>query len=428
MAAFKKCDCSNQNRCEHSWWQSHKPKGGKRDKKTLLDAFGKRVKTQTDAEKLQTVFDEEVESALRENRKPFAIRLAALSDVVTYRDLFNTQFVRRKLEVESIEYHSVASERSKYKRLLAEFGDLNLHQLCGEAGFTTVSDFKLKLTNSDLQAGSVNQLLAFLRIVLRWAHAHKYLPGDVPFGQYKVTLDKEEENQRRRRLAPGEETRLFLACRGLGCGDLMYDRLVFSLDTAARSSEMQFLQHDDIDYTAKTAPFGTVRFRGYKMLPVRNRKTGVVTIKRRRTTKNGKDRVVPMTKRVRVMLDRKRFLAESAFVFSLDGTYQKKFATSWGKVCLKANGINPSCPKNGFTRAQCEALQKIDLNWHDLRHECASRWLAKGVPLPTIQLLLGHSNIKTTMRYLNISETEFSGALAMVATLPETVDAKANEQ
>ena len=51
-------------------------------------------------------------------------------------------------------------------------------------------------------------------------------------------------------------------------------------------------------------------------------------------------------------------------------------------------------------------LAEIDLHWHDLRHEAACRWLAGGLDLRAIQLLLGDADIKTTQRYLNVTEEE----------------------
>lgn len=44
--------------------------------------------------------------------------------------------------------------------------------------------------------------------------------------------------------------------------------------------------------------------------------------------------------------------------------------------------------------------------WHDLRHEFGSRLLDQRVSLPTIQRLLGHEQITTTMRYLNATDVE----------------------
>jgi hypothetical protein len=59
-------------------------------------------------------------------------------------------------------------------------------------------------------------------------------------------------------------------------------------------------------------------------------------------------------------------------------------------------------------------LQQIDLHWHDLRHEGACRLLADGVDIRTIQLMLGHSDIKTRQRYLNITDEELRKALTGV--------------
>jgi len=55
-----------------------------------------------------------------------------------------------------------------------------------------------------------------------------------------------------------------------------------------------------------------------------------------------------------------------------------------------------------------------DLHWHDLRHEGACRLLADGVDIRVVQLILGHSDIKTTQRYLNITDEELRKALTGV--------------
>jgi integrase len=57
---------------------------------------------------------------------------------------------------------------------------------------------------------------------------------------------------------------------------------------------------------------------------------------------------------------------------------------------------------------------QIDLHWHDLRPEGACRLLSDGVDIPTIQLMLGHAEIKQTQRYLNITDEELRKAMTGV--------------
>ena len=41
---------------------------------------------------------------------------------------------------------------------------------------------------------------------------------------------------------------------------------------------------------------------------------------------------------------------------------------------------------------------------HALRHAAATQWLEAGVPLPTIQRVLGHRSLQTTARYLPLAQ------------------------
>lgn len=47
------------------------------------------------------------------------------------------------------------------------------------------------------------------------------------------------------------------------------------------------------------------------------------------------------------------------------------------------------------------ALDRIDLHFHDLRHEAGSRLLEAGWPLHHVQEMLGHANVSQTSTYLN---------------------------
>src|SRR5207249_11322734 len=74
---------------------------------------------------------------------------------------------------------------------------------------------------------------------------------------------------------------------------------------------------------------------------------------------------------------------------------------AWETLLLLANGIAPTRVGRGRRLVNREALSKIDLHWHDFRHEALSRLADDGVPVHELQLLAGHASITTTQRYMN---------------------------
>jgi integrase len=47
---------------------------------------------------------------------------------------------------------------------------------------------------------------------------------------------------------------------------------------------------------------------------------------------------------------------------------------------------------------------EIDLHFHDLRHEAGSRKLEAGFGLHEVSAFLGHADVTTTARYLNVKD------------------------
>ena len=62
-----------------------------------------------------------------------------------------------------------------------------------------------------------------------------------------------------------------------------------------------------------------------------------------------------------------------------------------------------------WTRIRAEAGID-DCRIHDLRHTYASHALMAGVPLPVVSRLLGHSDIRMTMRYAHVCDSETQAA------------------
>jgi integrase len=115
--------------------------------------------------------------------------------------------------------------------------------------------------------------------------------------------------------------------------------------------------------------------------------------------------------RLAPILKRRAALGSEAFVFGTEtGAYQPNIQAAWETLRLLAHGIEPATGR-GAVAANRERLQRIDLRWHDLRHEGACRLLADGVDIRIIQLMSLHASIKQTQRCLNVTDEELRRGL-----------------
>ncbi len=69
------------------------------------------------------------------------------------------------------------------------------------------------------------------------------------------------------------------------------------------------------------------------------------------------------------------------------------FLSSQGTPYKKHDSLN-----GAFERA-CKLSTIKGLRFHDLRHTAATRMIEKGVSIVVVNKILGHADLKTTMRY-----------------------------
>jgi len=290
---------------------------------------------------------------------------------------------------------SIGSVRSQVAVLKEHLGDLPLSGLEDPDEinrFKTDSDYA-----EDVELASIHRVLERLRAAMNWGMAQTPpLFTKSPFHRFGVRLNKKAEVARDRRVPRDEERRLLevaLAKMNTAAhqyvGELLHDRIIGALELCCRRGEMLLIQNKRVNWdTCQIGiPGATAKDRENRRIPF-NPKGRLAAILKRRDT-----------------------LGPDAFVFgSTHGTYQPTLQTGWETLKLLANGIEPKQGKEGaeWNRQQ---VQRIDLRWHDLRHEGACRLLADGVDIRIIQLMLGHASIQQTQRYLNVTDEELRRGL-----------------
>ncbi|MGH9428029.1 MAG: tyrosine-type recombinase/integrase [Terriglobia bacterium] len=106
-------------------------------------------------------------------------------------------------------------------------------------------------------------------------------------------------------------------------------------------------------------------------------------------TKNGERRGIPMNDTLYETLRRLPVRLDSELLFP---------------------GVTPGMVTKAFSRAAKRA-GLTDFHFHDLRHSFASHLTMEGANLRAVQTLLGHKDLRMTMRYSHLSPEHLQGAV-----------------
>lgn len=209
-------------------------------------------------------------------------------------------------------------------------------------------------TGKQRAIASVNRELALLRKMLNVAAREQWLIKN-PFNLGEPLICIADERKRERILSKDEEQKLLRACEHPRRKHLRAI-IICALDTGMRRGEILKLKWSDVDLIS-----------------------GLITV-RAFNTKTMKERTVSITSR---------------FTQELNKLWDTSSKTSDDLVFGISNNV-----KRSFTAVRNE-VGLNDLRFHDLRHSLATRLDELGFSLAKIGMQLGHTQLQTTLRYVN---------------------------
>jgi integrase len=398
MAVRKICEqkgCTSSPRCDHPWWFDVMH-AGKRWRMRVDDFAIARGATEPIVSKqaADRLWEPRFLGEIMAGRDPRVPppRTPALTTGLTVSGFLDRYFTNY-VEAEGLK--SADTILGHLKAMKASLGSLDVVALekPGE-----ILRFKAEFRQGH-EVATVNRALGVLRGAINWGRFQDPpMLSTTPFHRFGVSIKAKDETKRDRRLQRAEEQALLAAAlRMTGAehkhvGRAMHDRIIGALETCCRQGEMLRIQNRHVDWDQHQV-----------VIPGAN-------------AKDAENRRIPFDPRGRLapILKRRKELGALAFVFgATSGEFVNSFKTAWESLLLLANGHDSRRATPG-ARVDRDKLRQIDLHWHDLRHEGACRLLADGVDIRTIQLMLGHSDIKTTQRYLNITDEEVRKAMTGV--------------
>ena len=212
---------------------------------------------------------------------------------------------------------------------------------------------------------TVNHDLRLLRKMFNWGIRKGHLER-TPFKiGTEPAIRLEREIPRHRRFEGDDDEQKLLAA----ANPHLRAVIIAMLDTACRPGEILNVRVRDVSLTRRELTIRAV------------------------TEKTRRERVQPISKRLLAVLELRlldpagRPLPPDAYVFGNPlGRRVKSVQAAWSNTCA-AIGLE------GF-------------QLRDLRHEAGSRFDEAGIPINYVSKLLGHTNLTTTSRYLNINRRE----------------------
>lgn len=265
--------------------------------------------------------------------------------------------------------------------ILPRFGKLRLNEIT----FDLVETWRLSMLNElELKPATVSRLLSEFRAMLNYARRKGHIVALPEWPKQSAPLPRPEF------LTFEESDRLIAAAEPMDPWKAM---VIVAVRTGLRHGELTALRWEDIDFENK---------RLFVHMNYVNKVMG--------TPKSGKGREVPLSNEAFRALRAVRHKRSPLVFCTTKGRPFEHWVT------------------DNALRLMCRHAGMLPIGWHKLRHTFASHLAIRGVSLMAIRELMGHSNIKMTLRYAHLApEVRRDAVMLLDEPDPKAKEAKAKE-
>jgi len=247
------------------------------------------------------------------------------------------------------------------KHLVPFFGHLTIDNIDAYG----IEQFKAQQTRKGYAPASINLHLRCLSKCLQCAMDWGLIETNPARAVKKVRDDEEKWT-----FLDFDEAEVFLAA----ASDKWRPVFVVTMDTGLRRGETLALRWRDIDWTNRLVNVRHTLYKGTLQTP----------------KSKGSRRSIPMTERVfetLTALRRTPAALEAEYVFSSE----------------ISTPLDPGNLRRALT-ATLKRAKMRKIRYHDIRHTFASHLAMAGVPIRTIQELMGHQTMDMTLKYAHLTE------------------------
>jgi integrase len=279
---------------------------------------------------------------------------------------FSVDFMTKYAEVEN-KPSEVRSKRTVFdNHLIPFFGRMRVDEI----RVKDIDAFRAAKLTSGLKPKTINNMLTILRRCLHVAVAWEvieYAPAVKWLKVPEAEFDFLDFDEAQRLVEAGKVEPEWGAM------------ILTALRTGLRIGELRALRWQDVDLVA-----------------------GVLTVRRSAskddvgTPKSGRKRSIELGREISAALKKHRHLRGELV-----------FCHPTGRMLTENECKHP-------IRRACTRAGLRQIGWHSLRHTFASHLVMRGAPLKAVQELLGHADIRMTMRYSHLSPDVKRDAVALL--------------